>query len=110
MHGLQIRQTRTHLPTAAQPLARSQMPPYFRLVRRDGFRQSHRRGYNVKILMGGRHKFLPTGSKLFDFQLPHKPVGAQMGSRRTHFACPQITRIALISKMKNKAFIAHFFH
>jgi hypothetical protein len=29
-------------------------------------------------------------------------LGAQMGCGGTHFACPQITRIALISKMKNK--------
>src|ERR1039458_5591973 len=27
--------------------------------------------------------------------------GAQMWNGETHFACPQITRIALISKMKN---------
>src|ERR1035437_3487525 len=52
MHSLQVRKTRTHLPTAAQPLAWSQMPPHLRFIGRDRFSQLHGRGCGVKLLMG----------------------------------------------------------
>src|ERR1035437_10254711 len=83
MHSLQVRKPRTHLPTAAQPLARSQMSPYVRLVGRDGLTQFHGRDCGVKILMGGRHKLLPAGDKLFDFQLQHKSAGSNVKWRNS---------------------------
>jgi hypothetical protein len=77
MHSLQVRDAGTHLPTAAQPFARRELPTDFRLVGRSNFRHLHWSGCGLLVLLNGCH-----ACKLLDFYLRLKPNDALASGER----------------------------